>query len=479
MALMRALYTNRPKRALLLLLLALLPLGGLLAQGRHQFDVRDGCMYIVLDKTAPPAELRSFIQLFELQDLDLENFQRRGNSDSLRRKGWIVEQNDAKLAVLRKPLLSEKLFDPADRLKLTSAADRPAPRRYGINRFRNKRPFSVQDSVVLFFLRGQTGASRVRLAGSFTNWEAGALGMRRTDSGWVASVKLPPGKYWYKFIVDGNWQTDNDNLQNESDGRGNINSVFFVVNHLFHLAGYTDARQVMLAGSFNDWRNNELRLQRYADGWYLPVFLSEGTHTYKFIVDGNWIADPANPRGLPDGHKGVNSVLRLGKGFAFSLPGYPNARRVTVAGTFNGWNKNELELQRGPSGWELSYALGPGNYEYKFFVDGQGVTDPANPLSTEGSGKGNSVLVLGANFTFRLRNKPELRSVFLAGDFNNWNPRSLPMRREGDDWIFALYLAPGKHRYKFIADGKWILDPGNKLWENNEYNTGNSIVWVE
>ncbi|RYY64165.1 MAG: hypothetical protein EOO12_10400, partial [Chitinophagaceae bacterium] len=361
----------------------------------------------------------------------------------------------------------------------TSAADRPAPRRYGTNRFRNKRPFSTQDSVVLFFLRGQTGASRVQLAGSFTNWQAGALGMRRTDSGWVASVKLPPGKYWYKFVVDGDWQTDNDNLQNESDGRGNINSVFFVTNHLFHLSGHTDARGVLLAGSFNDWRENELRLQRAGDGWYLPVFLADGTHTYKFIVDGTWLADPANRQTLPDGHKGVNSVLRLGNGLAFSLAGYTSARRVTVAGSFNGWNKNELELVRTASGWELSYALGPGNYEYKFFVDDKGVTDPANPLSTEGAGKGNSVLVVGANYTFRLRNKPGLRSVFLAGDFNDWNGRSLPMRREGDDWVFSLYLAPGKHRYKFVADGQWILDPGNKLWENNEYNTGNSIVWLE
>jgi Glycogen recognition site of AMP-activated protein kinase len=53
------------------------------------------------------------------------------------------------------------------------------------------------------------------------------------------------------------------------------------------------------------------------------------------------------------------------------------------------------------------------------------------------------------------------------------------MKRVGDEWIFNVHLYPGKHLYKFIVDGKWILDPGNKLWEQNEDNTGNSVVWME
>lgn len=467
------------RRGLVLLLLALLPLGGLLAQSTNQFDVRNGSMYIELIKASTDKQLRAFIQLFQLQDLDLLTFVRSGNDDSLRRKGWMVEQNDSRKAVLRKPLLAaDKIYDPGERIKLTSSADRPAPRRYGINRFRNKRPFAVQDSVVYFFLRGQTEARRVQLAGSFTNWQSGALGMKRTDSGWIAAVKLPPGKYWYKFVVDGNWQTDNDNLQNESDGQGNINSVFFVVNQLFKLPGYLNARQVILTGSFNDWRENELRLQRGDDGWYLPLYLADGTHTYKFIADGKWISDPTNPKLLSDGHGGNNSVLRLGGGHRFFLPGYANARHVMLAGTFNNWNRNQLELTRTSDGWETVYALGPGNYEYKFLVDGRYVADPSNRLNTDG-GKGNSVLVLGANYTFRLRAKPEAKTVCLAGDFNGWNPRGLPMQREGADWVLPVFLSPGKHRYKFVVDGKWILDPGNKLWENNEFDTGNSIVWMQ
>ncbi|GAB4093652.1 glycogen-binding domain-containing protein [Flaviaesturariibacter terrae] len=480
MALMRTTYAPGLRRLLTLLLLALLPLGGLFAQGGNECAVRNGRMYIALQKASSPIELEAFLLRYDLRDIGIYSLLRLNRPDSVLRQGWTVEKNDRSSAVLSKPIaIADKIFDPSERIRLTSAADRPAARRYGINRFRNKHPFPVQDSIVLFYLRGQKSASRVQLAGSFSNWEGGAIGMRRTDSGWVAAVKLPPGKYWYKFIVDGDWQTDNDNLQNENDGRGNINSVFFVVNHVFFLKGSTEARRVLLAGSFNDWRETELPLTRVSDGWFLPVYLSEGTHTYKFIADGRWLSDPGNPNTLPDGHGGKNSVLRLGSGFAFRLPGNPNARRVTVAGTFNAWNKSELELQRTNGGWELSYTLGPGNYEYKFFVDGRAVTDPGNPLSTEGPGKGNSLLIVSPNYTFRLKGKDAAHSVYLSGDFNGWNERSLPMRKEGSDWVFPVYLSPGKHRYKFIVDGQWIIDPANKLWENNEFGTGNSVLWVE
>lgn len=53
------------------------------------------------------------------------------------------------------------------------------------------------------------------------------------------------------------------------------------------------------------------------------------------------------------------------------------------------------------------------------------------------------------------------------------------MVKEGSRWIFPIYLEPGKHTYTFIIDGKWILDPANKLYEGNEYGTNNSVLWVE
>jgi len=81
------------------------------------------------------------------------------------------------------------------------------------------------------------------------------------------------------------------------------------------------------------------------------------------------------------------------------------------------------------------------------------------------------------NYTFKFQSS-NAKKVFVAGDFNGWNPSSLPMIKDGDTWIFKVYLSPGKHRYKFVADGEWIKDPANKLWEENEWGTGNSLVWI-
>ncbi|CAA9337383.1 MAG: Acidobacterial duplicated orphan permease (function unknown) [uncultured Cytophagales bacterium] len=62
----------------------------------------------------------------------------------------------------------------------------------------------------------------------------------------------------------------------------------------------------------------------------------------------------------------------------FRLAGHPDADTVKVGGTFNGWQ--EHLLQKTASGWTGTVHLPPGEYAYKFLVDGQVVLDPANPL---------------------------------------------------------------------------------------------------
>jgi 1,4-alpha-glucan branching enzyme len=53
---------------------------------------------------------------------------------------------------------------------------------------------------------------------------------------------------------------------------------------------------------------------------------------------------------------------------------------------------------------------------------------------------------------------PEAQFVELAGDFNDWNP--MPMERSADGWWFAhVKLTHGDYRYRFLVDGKPMLDP--------------------
>ena len=52
----------------------------------------------------------------------------------------------------------------------------------------------------------------------------------------------------------------------------------------------------------------------------------------------------------------------------------------------------------------------------------------------------------------------------IAGDFTDWEPRS--MTRVGDEWRFTVALEPGVYEYAFVApDGSWFVPesvPGRK-----------------
>jgi 1,4-alpha-glucan branching enzyme len=55
---------------------------------------------------------------------------------------------------------------------------------------------------------------------------------------------------------------------------------------------------------------------------------------------------------------------------------------------------------------------------------------------------------------------PDAETVYLIGDFNEWNPKSHPMqRRERGWWSLQVPLSPGHHQYLFVVDGRPTLDP--------------------
>ena len=467
------------------------------------YTIKDGRMLITIDKHIGKMKLNKFVEQYDLSDLGLPHILFSGKVGKLRKKGWRLDLNTRRRLVLSKPILGvDQLENPEKRMALTEE-DHPNsydlfPSEndnlvYGFNHFAGKHPFAVHDSLVTFFLKGHNGAVDVQLAGSFTNWQHGALPMTRTDSGWISVVPLRPGKYWYKFIIHEveqtpnkfssiyGWTTDRENKLTEIDPNGNVNSVYYKPNTVFTLPGYGNARGAYLTGSFNGWNTNELPMEKGPSGWTIHLYLSEGTYTYKFIVDGNWYTDPANANRSPDGHNGFNSVYRLGKPHLFSLKGYTTAKAVALTGSFNEWKTFDLPMHKTADGWELPYTLGPGNYQYLFLVDGKWMKDPANPLFLDNrdSRTVNSFLIVQPNYTFRLEGFPDAKSVFLSGDFNDWTPDALRMQRVGNAWVFKVHLAIGKHLYKFIVDGNWIRDPDNPLWEQNEFEAGNSIIWME
>lgn len=55
---------------------------------------------------------------------------------------------------------------------------------------------------------------------------------------------------------------------------------------------------------------------------------------------------------------------------------------------------------------------------------------------------------------------PGAKTVHLIGDFNSWNHTSDPMQRQADgSWVREVPLSRGRHYYKFLVDGRPVLDP--------------------
>lgn len=461
--------------------------------GRAQFNtnsicrVENGRMYFRIDLRWTNTQKKEVSRLFDLDSVLLEGVYAGKKEITEKNAQWeIVKLNDHLVELSKviktlqvRPSIAHDVFMVDDQwIKAPGEVERESVD-FGVNRFTDVSVFQYREGVARFFLPGHKDAKRVFLSGSFNSWSTERTPMQPCDSGWVVTVKLRPGKYSYKYIIDGRWAPDSFNKLKENDTYNGDNSILYCYNMIFRLRGYSSAKQVILTGSFNNWNEKELRMIPYKGSWLLPVFLKEGTHAYKFIVDNVWITDPLNKLKRPDGSGNFNSVVAIGDSILFKLKGFQNAKNVVLAGSFNGWNTGELFMDKTHDGWKLYYVLGPGNYEYKFIVDGKWMIDPVNNITTGSGDTQNSFLSLKPNYVFILDKFADAKVVTVAGSFNDWNPDNFIMVKKKGIWTFPIYLKPGKYTYKFRVDGKWILDPANELWENNEYGTGNSVLWIE
>jgi hypothetical protein len=79
-----------------------------------------------------------------------------------------------------------------------------------------------------FTLPGHTDAEVVAVYGSFNNWIQTRNYCGREGGGWVCRIDLAPGKYTYKFLVDGVGLNDPTNSATEDDGSGRVDSVIVI-----------------------------------------------------------------------------------------------------------------------------------------------------------------------------------------------------------------------------------------------------------
>lgn len=456
-----------------------------MAQNRNSLIIARDHLILQIDLQSPKKSIDSILNIAGVNTQYTDQVI-KGDFTALDKDGWnrTERQNnivrfDRSLTDLNENPQSAPYLITSQMPQLDGKPGYPAEVKYGVNKFAKATVYGLSSGLTRFILPGYTNVKRVFLSGNFNDWSTLKGLMKKMDGGWVIDVKLEAGAYEYKYIIGGHWSTDPNNLVQTDDGAGNVNSVFYKYNYTFKLKGYATAHKVILAGDFNNWNDDELPMKKNGDTWERQLYLNDGKHLYHYLVDGKWIADPGNPAKEKDNDGNFNSVLNMGETVRFKLNGFENAKKIYVAGDFNNWKPDELMLKKKQDAWVLSMVLGAGNYSYRFIVDGKWMPDPMNPNSSIENGQTNSFIAVKPNHTFKLSDYSGANTVRLAGTFNDWNRNGYKLARKGDDWTVSLYLKPGKYLYKFIVDGKWIIDPGNKLWEQNEHRSGNSVLWIE
>ena len=146
------------------------------------------------------------------------------------------------------------------------------------------------------------------------------------DGLYTVTLYLKRGKYSYKFVVDGNWITDENAEDFIDDGFGGENSIIYIgdkndIDALrkvdFIYQPQNTVKEIYLVGSMNDWNQKSHRMFETTKGTYsTSILLKEGSYQYKFLEDGiNWIADENAEIFEEDGFGGKNSVINVNNNF--------------------------------------------------------------------------------------------------------------------------------------------------------------------
>lgn len=103
---------------------------------------------------------------------------------------------------------------------------------------------------------------------------------------------------------------------NETDGGVGVDAppIAKTCHHELRLDQHGTASSVLLTGDFVQWApdpsGGAVPFVLGADGgWTGSYDFAQGVWQYKFVVDGNYIADPTNTNTVDDGFGGVNSVF--------------------------------------------------------------------------------------------------------------------------------------------------------------------------
>ncbi len=103
-----------------------------------------------------------------------------------------------------------------------------------------------KERTIPFVFRWDNGGDEVYLCGNFNNWET-KIPLNRSQGDLTAIVELPLGCYEYKFVVDGQWVHD-PNEVSVNNGLGSSNNVVTVDQ--IHFDAYYETWDLLDKGQY-------------------------------------------------------------------------------------------------------------------------------------------------------------------------------------------------------------------------------------
>ncbi|MCB0079352.1 MAG: isoamylase early set domain-containing protein [Caldilineaceae bacterium] len=71
--------------------------------------------------------------------------------------------------------------------------------------------------------------------------------------------------------------------------------------------------------------------------------------------------------------------------------------------------------------------------------------------------------------------------IYVVGQFNNWDKRSLPMAQDRNGtWYLALELPAGERfEFRYLVDGRWLTDNHADAIVDNTFGSQNSVIHAQ
>jgi len=119
-----------------------------------------------------------------------------------------------------------------------SAATKPAPTRSATPKSAPTKSAPAQKRVTslqarrrrIVFSFSAPEAQNVSLVGNFNNWDYTKTMKKDKEGLWTSRVDLEPGKYEYRFLVDGEWQDDPKCQTRQANSFGSHNCILEISN---------------------------------------------------------------------------------------------------------------------------------------------------------------------------------------------------------------------------------------------------------